>query len=169
MCKTMQRLFSRLARIVVRESDQLEALVVKLTDRVIHLEDQIMSLAEFIKQQSAIERGQGQILLDKIDTLTAALDAANKLLEQLNADSQATPGLKLRIVELEKEIADATEAAKEISEINPTPFSDAIVTEVIENEDIVTPPVVEQAPPVSTETVQETAVVDAAIDALETL
>jgi hypothetical protein len=113
-----------------------------------------MALPELIETAVATEIEEGLKLQSANTELKAALEALQAL-----HDATPTPGVGEAIVNLQ-EIADR------IATINPTPVSDAIVTEAIANTEIPTPDAVEAAPEVAPEVIQEPAVVEAALEAI---
>jgi hypothetical protein len=118
------------------------------------LERYNMALPEIVESAIATEVAEGM----KVVEANQALQAKVAELEALLAGTP-TPGVGQAIVDI-KELADR------IASINPTPVSDAIVTEVINNPEIETPAIVESAPEVAPEVIQEPAVVEAALEAL---
>lgn len=139
-----------------------------LIDKRLENIEEIMSiLADKIKSLVAVETAEGAVLIAKVAELTAALEAANGRVAGLEAIAATVPGLQAELDGLKADLAAADEAAAAISDINPTPVSDGIIDEVIENPEIPTPPVVEEAPAPEPEIIPETPVVDAAIDALD--
>lgn len=131
------------------------------------LEGILMTLAEKIKALVAVETEEGKKLQEANAKLSTALTGANEKIAQLEAIAGTVPGLQEQIDGLKAELAEASIAADAIAEINPTPVADGVVEEVIDNPDIETPPVVEEAPAPAPEVILPVEVVEAAIDALD--
>ena len=113
-----------------------------------------MALPEIIETAVATEIEEGM----KLQSLNAELKQKLDELQALH-DATPTPGVGEAIVNLK-------ELQERIAAINPTPVSDAIVSEVVVNTEITTPEVVEAAPEVAPEVIQEPAVVEAALEAI---
>jgi chromosome segregation ATPase len=140
----------------------------KRTENKLESLEKIMSaLADKIRALIAVETEEGKKLQDANIQLTASLASANEKIVALEALAASVPELSAQLEGLKADLAAADEAASEIANINPTPVSDGIVEEVIENPEIPTPPVVEEAPAPTPEVIPDVPVVEAAIDALD--
>ena len=130
-----------------------------------------MSIPQKIQDAILNEIAEGKKLQEKNAELTA-LSAQQKqiiadLTSLLEAGTTEIGTLQAKVSELEELAGSVDAITAAIAEINPTPVSDAVVEEVTENPDIETPDVVETAPPVAPEVVQEPEVVQSALEALE--
>ncbi|MGL5061426.1 MAG: hypothetical protein ACRC62_15745 [Microcoleus sp.] len=155
----LRRIFNRLEMFDDRTARSHK----QINDRLLELEKIMGILAEKIKQLVAVETAEGAVIKEESAKLKAALEAANTKISALEAEN---PALKAEIAALKADLADADIAANAIADINPTPVSDGIVTEVVENPAIETPAIVEDAPAVAPEVIQEVPVVEAAVDAI---
>lgn len=153
-----------------RSLDLVRDRVEKLTEKLEKVEETMGRLADKIKSLVAVETEEGKALQAEIAKLKAALAEVPGKLEALGAQLAASESekaaLKAEKDALQADIDAAMAAADAIAEINPTPVSDGLVEEVKANDEVVVPPVVIDAPPVAVETIQETAVVEAAVDAI---
>jgi hypothetical protein len=164
----MSGIVERIVAIIAEEAntDLLDKL--DLTDKRLENIEAIMSiLADKIKALVAVETEEGAVLVAKVAELTAALSSATATIAVLEPMAASVPAMQAELDSLKADLASADEAAATIAGINPTPVADGVIDEVVENPEIVTPPVVEEAPTPTTETIPETPVVDAAIDALD--
>lgn len=113
-----------------------------------------MALPDIIENAVKVEIEEGM----KVQAAAAALQSELDALKAVHA-STPTPGVGEIIVNLE-------ELTTRIASINPTPVSDAIVSEVVSNEAIETPVEVQEAPPVAVDVIQSEPVVTEALDAI---
>jgi hypothetical protein len=129
----------------------------------------VMLLPESITAAILAETEQGKSLQTELSNLKLALAAKDAAIEELKAlvseGAASQVALTAKISELEANAVDLVELERRISEINPSPVSDAVVAEVQINEDIDTPDDVDSVV-VAPETVQPEAVVSSAIDAV---
>jgi hypothetical protein len=129
----------------------------------------VMLLPESIAAAILAETEQGKSLQTELSNLKLALAAKDAAIEELKAlvleGAASQVALTAKISELEANAVDLVELERRISEINPSPVSDAVVAEVQINEDIDTPDDVDSVV-VAPETVQPEAVVSSAIDAV---
>jgi hypothetical protein len=134
---------------------ELLTFLVGIFNRFNKQQEILMALPDIIKAAIATEIQEGNKLVELIATQKAKIDELTALLAtrpELDTETQA--------------IVTIAELNEAIAAINPTPVSDEIVTEVIDNPEIPTPDVVETAPEVAPETVQTSDVVEAAVDAI---
>jgi chromosome segregation ATPase len=136
-------------------------------DKLESLEKIMSALADKIKALVAVETQEGKKLQEANTALTASLASANEKIVALEALAATVPELSAQLEGLKADMAAADEAASTIASINPTPVSDGVVEEVIENPEIPTPPVVEEAPAPTPEVIPDVPVVESAIDALD--
>jgi chromosome segregation ATPase len=136
-------------------------------NRLESLEKIMSALADKIRALIAVETEEGKKLQDANTALAASLASANEKIVALEALAATVPELSAQLEGLKADLAAADEAASEIASINPTPVSDGVIEEVINNPDIPTPPVVEDAPTPTPEVIPDPVVVEAAIDALD--
>lgn len=130
--------------------------------------ERIMSiLADKIRTLIAVETEEGKKLQEANTALAASLASANERILALEALAASVPELSAQLEGLKADLAAADEAASEIASINPTPVSDGVVEEVINNPDIPTPPVVEDAPTPEPDMIPDPVVVESAIAALD--
>lgn len=159
-------------RIVAMIADDLangvaDAMLRKLNKRLKNIEETMGILADKIKSLIAVETAEGAVLVQANADLKVALEAAKVRIAELEALAATVPELQTIIDSLKADLASADEAAATIAGINPTPIADGVVVEVVENPEIPTPAVVVDAPAPTIETIPETVVVEAAIDALD--
>jgi predicted nuclease with TOPRIM domain len=149
------------------KSDVIRAQLKQINDTLEKNEEIMSALAEKIKALIAVETAEGQALQDANTALAASLAAANEKIAALESAASAIPELSAQIEALKADMALADEAANAIANINPTPVADGIIEEVVENPDVSTPPVVEEAPAPAPEAIPDVPVVEAAVDALD--
>lgn len=125
-----------------------------------------MALPQWFVDALVIESNEGKALQKQIADLQALQASDKALIEELKPLAESVPALLQKIAELEANFINREEAIAAISEINPSPVGDAAVTEVVENPEIPTPEIIEQAPDVAPEVVQDAEVVQAAAELL---
>jgi len=134
--------------------DALECEISLIRLTLTKLERYSMTLPSVVETAIAAEIEEGL----KLQSTITELKTKVAQLEQLLAETP-TPGVGEAIVNIQ-------ELVDQIAAVNPTPVSDAIVSEVVSNPEIPTPAVVETAPEVAPEVIQEPAVVEAAVEAI---
>lgn len=158
---------AELTEFISTEFDKIDLRFQSIQDQLIRSEKTMGFLADKIKTLTAVETAEGAVLIQANADLKAALEAAKGRIAELELLAATVPGLQQQLTGLQSDLASAEEAADAIANINPTPVSDGVIEEVIENPEVPTPPVVEEAPIPTDETIPATPVVEAAIDALD--
>lgn len=155
--------------------DELIHFLLSIRDTLTDIKESIMAIPEVIRDAIRTEIEEGKKYLELIENLKALMAQKDALIAELQAllsgkESElesVKAQLEAKIEELAQNAIDTAELVEAIAAINPTPVSDAVVEEVVENPEIPTPPIVEDAPPTDTGVVQDPEVVDSALDAID--
>lgn len=127
-----------------------------------------------IREAILREVEEGKKLVELINSLKASVNEKDAQLSELiemvsdkDADlTELQEDLEAKVSELATKIADENELVTLISQINVSSVADSVIEEVVNNPEIETPVVVEEAPVPAVDTVPEPAVVEAAMDAM---